>query len=200
MRIDHSFVAILLGATTALALADAPKRASWLDRAQPLAWNQPGVAAIPDAPPPTGNAATSERCRPSTRTPTLASDRSVVAKGWTLFGPGQVFGTTEVLLAASSVDGMCRPLGFQGFLFVDGKLAGTISPRLMDSRTDGAAILVQLRSTDRLDVEFARYGPKDPLCCPSRVTTVGYQVEHTPSGAALLVAKEARTSPAPPRR
>jgi hypothetical protein len=198
MRVDHSFVAIWMGAATALALADAPG-ASWLDRAQPVGWNQPGVA-IPDAPPPTGNAATSERCRALMRTPTLAGDRSVVAKGWTLFGPGQVFGTTEVLLAGSSVDGMCRPLGFQGFVFVDGKLAGTISPRLMDSRTDGAANLVQLRSPDRLDVEFARYGPKDPLCCPSRVTTVGYQVEHTPSGAALLVATDARTSPAPPRR
>jgi hypothetical protein len=171
---------------------------SWLDGEHPIVWNQPGDA-IPAAPPPIGESPTSERCRQVTRTPTLIGDRSVVAKGWTLFGPGQVFGTTEVVLAASSVDGMCRPLGFQGFVLVDGKLAGTISPRLMDSRTDGAVGVVQLRSTNRLDVEFSRYTPKDPLCCPSRVTTVGYGVQLTPSGP-VLVATEARTSPAPPRR
>jgi hypothetical protein len=191
MRVVHSLVATLIGAATGLALADAPLGSSWLDREHLISWNQPD-AAIPDAPQPDGNTATSERCRHVTRAPTLAGDRSVVAKGWTLFGPGQVFGTTEVLLAASSVDGMCRPLGFQGFVFVDGKLAGTISPRLMDSRTDGAAGAVQLHSTDRLEVEFARYAPRDPLCCPSRRTTVGYRVQRTPSGPVLL-ATESRT-------
>ena len=177
--------------------AGAPTR-SWLDREHPAGWNQPG-AAIPDAPPPTGESATTERCRRVMRAPTLAGDQSVVAKGWTLFGPGHVFGATEVVLAASSVDGMCRPLGFQGFVFVDGQLAGMISPRLMESRTDGAANVVHLRSSDLLDVEFARYAPKDPLCCPSRVTTVAYRVQLAPHGP-VLVAIEARTSPAAPRR
>jgi hypothetical protein len=120
-------------------------------------------------------------------------------EGWTLFGPAQVFGETEVLLVASSVDGMCRPLGFQGFVWVDGEIAGTISPALMDSRTDGAAGLVQLRSADRLDVEFARYAPTDPLCCPSRVTAVSYRVQRTPSGPVLRVTST-RSSPAAPRR
>ena len=198
MRVAHAVVLTLTAAAAALALAEALPPTSWLDREHPVDWNRPGVA-IPDAPPPRGDAANSERCRSVTRAATLAGDRSVVAKGWTLFGPGQVFGETEVLLAASGVDGMCRPLGFQGFVWVDGKLAGTISPGLMDSRTDGAAGLVQLRSTDRLEVEFARYTPADPLCCPSRVTSVSYRVQRTPSGPVLL-ATEARTSPAAPRR
>jgi len=199
MRVAHAVVLTLTAAAAALALAEAlPPPTSWLEREHPVVWNRPGVA-VPDAPPPRGDAANSERCRSVTRAATLAGDRSVVAKGWTLFGPGQVFGETEVLLAASGVDGMCRPLGFQGFVWVDGKLAGTISPGLMDSRTDGAAGLVQLRSTDRLEVEFARYTPADPLCCPSRVTSVSYRVQRTPSGPVLL-ATEARTSPAAPRR
>ncbi len=165
---------------------------SWLDQASPVGWNRPG-AAVPDAPDPGGESATSERCRTVARVPTLDGDRAVHAKGWTLFGPGQVFGGTEVLLATAGVDGMCRPVGFQGFVFSHGKLAGIISPRVMSSRTDGAARAVQLRSEDLLDVEFARYASSDPLCCPSRVTTVSFRVERTADGP-LLTPTEARTS------
>ncbi len=168
--------------------------ASWLDQATPGAWNRPGVS-VPDAPPPGAESATSERCRTVARAATLDGDRAVHAKGWTLFGPGQVFGGTEVLLATAGVDGMCRPVAFQGFVFSQGKLAGTISPQPMSSRTDGAALQVQLRSEDRLDVEFARYASDDPLCCPSRLTTVTFRVESTSDGP-VLTAKEARTSQA----
>ncbi len=168
--------------------------ASWLDHGSPVGWNRPG-GAVPDAPDPGGESATSERCRTVARTPTLDGDRAVHAKGWTLFGPGQVFGGTEVLLATAGVDGMCRPVAFQGFVFSQGTLAGIISPHVMSSRTDGAALLVQLRSEDRLDVEFARYARSDPLCCPSRVTTVSFRVERTSDGP-VLTPTEARTSPA----
>ncbi len=167
---------------------------SWLDEASPVGWNRPGVA-VPDAPDPGGESATSERCRTVARAPTLDGDRAVHARGWTLFGPGQVFGGTEVLLATAGVDGMCRPVAFQGFVFSQGRLAGIISPHVMSARTDGAALLVQLRSEDRLDVEFARYASNDPLCCPSRATTVSFRVERTANGP-VLTPTEARTSAA----
>ena len=58
--------------------------------------------------------------------------------GWTLYGPLQSFGDASLIVAGSDVDGMCRPLGYQGFVFVGDVLAGTIAPAPMDSRSDGA--------------------------------------------------------------
>ncbi len=40
----------------------------------------------------------------------------------------QRFGDGEVVLGRSGVDGMCRPLGYQGFVFVGGRFAGTLAP------------------------------------------------------------------------
>ena len=44
----------------------------------------------------------------------------------------------------SNADGMCRPLGYQFFLFVGDDFAGTLSPAPMDSRTDGGLSDLQL--------------------------------------------------------
>ena len=55
--------------------------------------------------------------------------------------------------------------------------AGTLSPTLMDSRTDGALSEVRLLSATSIEVVFLRYVSTDPLCCPSRLTTVRYRIE-----------------------
>jgi len=50
----------------------------------------------------------------------------------------------------------------------------------MDSREDGAIGRVSIESDRRLKAEYARYGATDPLCCPSRTTTVIFSIEKDP--------------------
>lgn len=148
---------------------------TWLD--VPLTnWNQPR-GAIPKPPSPQGESPTTARCKDIVRKPTTPEDRAVSAAGWTLYGSYQLFSSTSVVSAMSSVDGMCRPLGYQEFVFVDGKFAGTLSPTPMNSRTDGALDKTYLFRASNLNAEFRRYLEKDPLCCPSRTSVVNYQLK-----------------------
>jgi hypothetical protein len=82
-----------------------------------------------------------------------------------------------LVMALTTVDGMCRPMGFQAFVFVGGKLAGTVSPQPMDSRTDGSAAPIHLTTASTLTVGFSRYTPADALCCPSKRQIVTYTIE-----------------------
>jgi hypothetical protein len=81
---------------------------------------------------------------------------------------------------------MCRPLGYNVFLFVGGRFAGTLSPARMNSRADGVSGAVRFVGEDTISAEFARYTEKDALCCPSSRMTVRYRVER--SGAQPIVA------------
>jgi len=81
---------------------------------------------------------------------------------------------------------MCRPLGFNEFVFVDGNFAGTISPDLMDSRADGVGDVRAFAVKDSIAAEFQRYAPTDPLCCPSSTQTVFYGVTRSPAGPVLV--------------
>ena len=72
---------------------------------------------------------------------------------------------------------MCRPFQFQAFVFVQGRFAGTLSPGLMDSRSDGALSQVFLYDGESLTAEYQRYAPADPLCCPSRTTNVRFAID-----------------------
>ncbi len=161
---------LLLGTSPAAAQTGA-----WLDAAL-ASWNQMG-AAVPTAPPPKGTAPRDPRCASSVREPETAAERDVVTAGWSLYSPARVKGRTTVLLADAAVDGMCRPWDYQAFVFVQGDFAGTLSPTPMDSRTDGALSEVRLLSTTSIEVTFLRYTAADPLCCPSRLTTVRYRIE-----------------------
>jgi len=80
-------------------------------------------------------------------------------------------------------DGMCRPLGYQVFVFVEGQFAGTLSPAPMDSRTDGALEnIVWTASADgtvELSALFNRSSEGDPLCCPSRTSFVHYRIDRS---------------------
>ncbi|MBK7772176.1 MAG: META domain-containing protein [bacterium] len=180
--------AALLVATTAAATP-----ASWLDQPVPDNWNtagRPVPAAVRDP-----QAQGDPRCAAQFRIPSKSrADRAVVKAGWSLVGPLQVFGDTELVTAASGADGMCRPLGYQAFVFKGGKFVGTLSPGPMDARTDGIANQIHLVAPDRLHADFARYTDQDPLCCPSAITSVRFEIRGT-GKAALVVPVDAQTQP-----
>ena len=80
-------------------------------------------------------------------------------------------------MAMSGVDGMCRPLGYQAFVFVEGQFAGTLSPKPINSRTDGDIDRVFLTSSSSVLVEFKRYSQTDALCCPSAMNRVSFTIK-----------------------
>ena len=159
---------------------------SWLDASPIAPWNQQG-AAVPRPPAVEGESLSSGRCAFQVRPPEGPADTAVTSAGWTLVGPLQVFADTSVVLAAVAADGMCRPLAYQGLVFVRGRFAGSLSPTPMDSRTDGMLNSVQLVSRDRVMATFTRYEKDDPLCCPSRTSTATYSVKRGTGGSSVVV-------------
>ena len=110
----------------------------------------------------------------------------VTSAGWSLYAKPPTRGAAIVVLGEASVDGMCRPWDYQAFVFVKGSFAGTLSPSLMDSRTDGALSEIRFPWPAAIDVVFLRYVDADPLCCPSRLTTVRYRIERRPEGPVVV--------------
>ena len=147
--------------------------AAWLDAAKPAAWNTPRQA-VPPAPKSQG--AGDARCRAAARPTQLAEDKQVRGRGWDLIGPFQGGWQVVVIRAAAAYDGMCRPRRYQDFVFVRGVFAGTLSPQPMDSRTDGAISQVWVQNGTQLTAEYVRYSASDPLCCPSRTTSVVFDI------------------------
>jgi hypothetical protein len=165
---------------------------SWLEQNPLVNWNKAGagVPQPPRAPSP------DPRCLEQARPAVSPQDKAVRAAGWTLVGAAQIFGRTRAFLATAGFDGMCRPLDFQGFVFVEGRLAGTLSPQPMRARTDGALVNLRLLSEQAVGADFARYLEQDPLCCPSRLHAVSYRIE-AGGEAPLLVPASARVDAAP---
>lgn len=169
--------------------AETRERARWLEESPFPVWNKKG-AEVPKAPAVEPVADT--RCGGGARPAASKEDDAVVSAGWSLVGAAQVFAGARVFLATAGHDGMCRPLGFQGFAFLGGRLAGLLSPTPMRSRIDGALVGLRLLSETTLEAEFARYLELDPLCCPSRVTVVRYRIEPgSGDEGPLLVAERA---------
>jgi hypothetical protein len=157
----------------------AAQSASWLDAAL-VPWNRPGMP-LPTAPQLDGNG--DPRCNQRDRPAETAEDQQLISAGWRLFLPYQRGWGVTVVSALAGSDGMCRPVGYQWFVFVDGAFAGTIAPQPMYSRADGAGQDVNLWFADQLSAEFVRYTPDDPLCCPSGgMTTVEYRIDRTAVG------------------
>jgi heat shock protein HslJ len=168
---------------------------SWLDR--PLVdWNRPSLSDFPRLPNPVA-ATHVNRCRESARPPTSDADRALTKRNWILFGAVQSFGITQLITATSGFDGMCRPVGYQAFIYVEGRHAGTLSPVLMDSRTDGALAVARLMSATAIQAEFVRYSTADALCCPSRTSAVMYRIR--PDEIPELVATHISTRPNAPQ-
>jgi hypothetical protein len=183
-------VALLL-AVPSIPTALALQSATWLDQGNPTMWNVPGVA-VPTAPPPTHEV--DPRILERNRAPETAEDGLVAGEGWHLIAPYEGGWGVKIVTGASDYDGMGRPMRYQAFVFVDGFYAGTLSPELMDSRTDGALTISRLLDGSTIIAAFSRYAPTDPLCCPSAVTSVQYSIDRE-GLAPVVVPGQASTQP-----
>jgi hypothetical protein len=161
----------------------------WLDETKPASWNT-RAAAVPDAPKLQGNS--DSRCGEAARPPESEADRRVRGRGWQLVGAYEGGWEIVVIRGTAGYDGMCRPRGYQDFVFVRGTFAGTLSPQPMDSRTDGALSQVFIQGRNLLAAEYLRYAPSDPLCCPSGTTSVVFEID---PATLLLRPISASTSP-----
>jgi hypothetical protein len=92
----------------------------------------------------------------------------------------------EVVGGMTSATPGCEPESFNLFVFVGGSFAGTVSQAVMTRSRDRAAGAVRIAGTDTLTVEFARYRPGDPECCPSSRERVSYRIEKTGAGPTLV--------------
>jgi hypothetical protein len=174
----------------------------WLDTKPTFNWNEAG-GAIPRGPKSeyAGEIADCEKrgAEETKKTPPTPETRQVTAAGWLGASVEKRAGTTVIVFARNGLDGMCRPMDYQYFVFVAGKFAGTLSPRPMESRIDGSGWLEEKPQARRFKVEFARYREKDALCCPSRSSTVTYELRDTPKGP-LVVPASVATKANPPQR
>ncbi|XGV99801.1 MAG: LppP/LprE family lipoprotein [Leptolyngbya sp. BL-A-14] len=189
--------AILLAlGTMSGAIAQPSGKPFWLDQAKPTNWNKPG-ASLPKAPSSNAELDNFQQCKTTVRPATAPEDKALSSAGWKLVGPYQRFGKVSLVTGFSGVDGMCRPMGYQDFVFVNGKFAGTLSPQPMDSRTDGASGRLYLFSETELSAEFARYKEADALCCPSAESNVSYQIRQQ-NGQSIVAPTDVYTNPTSP--
>lgn len=164
----------------------------WLDAKTIANWNKPGMA-IPRGPKSgySGDIADCEKrgAEETAKSPPTAETRQVAAAGWLGAAVDRRAGDTVIVFARNGVDGMCRPMDYQYFVFVKGRFAGTLSPRPMHSRADGSAWLEEKPRARRFTADFARYRRDDPLCCPARTSTVTYEVREGPDGPLVVPAR-----------
>lgn len=167
---------------------------SWLEQKPLTNWNKPG-AAVPKAP--NNTSAQDTRCQQQIRSASTPEERTVQSAGWTLYnvrGEGKNRGGISLIKGQTGFDGMCRPVGYQEFVFVNGVFAGTTSPNLMNARSDGSLFQTDIKSSSELSAQFARYSRQDALCCPSRTSTVHYRIEGVNSKRPLVVPIDVKTS------
>jgi LppP/LprE lipoprotein len=182
-RLSAAALLSFLFAAVPSAVAQAQDSGAWLD--QPLVgWNQAGMP-IPIPATPTGNSF-NPSCTSTLRWAETPADEALVDAGWSLQAPYLGgWGITSVY-GASTYDGMCRPLGYNAFIFMNGVFAGTISPETMDSRTTGAGTVTSIQS-GRVSARYVRFAPTDPLCCPSLpAVDITFEVQSTPDGPVLV--------------
>lgn len=152
---------------------------AWLNERNSANWNE-NLRDIPSAP----RASSSQdfaRCREQIRQPENINDRALNRAGWSLYGATQLYGGVSLIKGLTNFDGMCRPEGFQVFIFNGNRFVGTLSPSPMNSRTDGSLILADLISPDEIRAEFARFSSSDAFCCPSKRSTVLYEMVRRPN-------------------
>ncbi len=159
---------------------------AWLDQDPPVQWNRSGMVL------PTVEALDSElipgrRCSEQARAPETAEDRAVADAGWFLLGGYASGWGVRVVGGNGAYDGMCRPVGYQYFVFVDGVFAGSLSPEVMNSRFDGAGGSPSVEAPDQVGASFARYADGDPFCCPSGRSSALFRVERTEAGPVVVL-------------
>jgi hypothetical protein len=166
---------------------------TWLDSA-PVEWSPPG-ASFPKAPQDVEKNISPEYCKTHERPIRLKEERVVAGAGWMVFASFQGKDGLTVVGGALSQDGMCRPDPYQYFVFVRGKFAGTLSPRLMRARSDGSVNKVSFAARGRIVATFSRYTSVDPLCCPSRLSEVTYEIREESGGRPFVILVSVRTRP-----
>ena len=191
---QYPIIAAAVLALTTLS-AQAPQQ-GWLDRAL-TNWNVPGRemprAITDDESIPEMTA----RCK-LTVPRTTAGERAVADAGWIPFHMYDRHLTqrdVEIVSGLAGVDAMCRPVEFNTFVFVGGKLAGTLSPDVMHSRTDSSVGGAIRLSGDDIAAEFVRYADADPLCCPSGRVTVRYRIDRKASPPVVVPVSTRVTRP-----
>jgi hypothetical protein len=194
MKFFVSLSTTLLVAAAAVTVLAQKADPSWLDT--PISnWNKAG-APLPRATPKQETiAALSRRCEMPILGGT-AGERALADAGWLpfhLFDRQIVQGDAEIVGGMTAADGMCRPMQFNVFVFAGEGLAGTLSPALMNSRTDGSAGVVRLAEDETIVAQFARYTEKDALCCPSGRVSVRFRIDRK-SVPALVVPLEVETA------
>jgi hypothetical protein len=176
-----TMAAMTLGAGGSFAQTGAPAGSGWLDR--PLTnWNRPG-ASLPRASQGSSTAELLKRCPATGAQPSSPAARQLSAAGWLPFFALDreiVRGDVEVLAGMADADGMCRPMGYQLFVFVGGAFAGTLSPQPMDSRTDQSSGPLRILEDGVVQADFSRFASSDALCCPSGHMTVRYRIDRQP--------------------
>lgn len=189
VQVTLAAMVVALGVVTH---AQSRPASSWLDR--PLSnWNRPG-AAVPGAAIDKGRRdEIIGRCdlKPPASTP---AERALGTAGWLPFlnfDQRLVQGDIEIVDGMIAADGMCRPLGYNIFVFIGGRFAGTLAPAAMNAREDSSSGAVRILGADSLSAEFVRYTQNDPLCCPSSRLTVRYRIDRT---GPVVVPVEVRTT------
>jgi hypothetical protein len=117
--------------------------------------------------------------------PATTAAQKLSGFGWTPYlhlDRELVRGDIEIVGGLSGVTTECAPVGFNLFVFVGGRYAGTLAPVAMTHQTDGAAGAVRLLPEGIITAEFARYTPADTPCCPSSRVTVRYHIDMGPRG------------------
>lgn len=164
-----------------------PAAKNWLDR--PLtSWNEP-VRPLPTATP-AGEAiaAMTKRCNLAVRRGT-AAERAMADAGWLPYlhvDREIIERDVEIIGAMTGADGMCRPSGYNIFVFVGGRFAGTLAPLAMPGGGDGTAGAVRLGADDLIVAEFARYGEGAPACCPTGRVRVRYRIDRAGAQAVVI--------------
>jgi hypothetical protein len=168
--------------------ASAQDVGAWLDA--PLhSWNRAGMPIPP--PPALGDISfwpAPAHCHASASAPSAAEEAQIHAAGWPSFRTSWRYGDLALVFAIAGYDGMCRPMGYNIFVFMGGRFAGTLSPTPMNSRFDGALLGEPTGHADgQIEAAFVRFRPDDARCCPSGPwVVVAYRIDRTPAGPVLV--------------
>lgn len=169
-----SFLLLKLPPTPTLRAQENIRRAgAWLDRPV-VNWNRKS-RELPSPVLPVDQEDVQTRCPDLLRQAASPPEREIVHAGWLLYGPVHSYGRTRVMTAMSGADSLCRPLGYQAFVYFANTYGGTLSPVAMDSLTNGALTTIRLVNATNISAEFARYRKQDLPCCPTRMSYVTYE-------------------------
>ena len=168
---------------------------SWLDA--PIEWNSSVPSLLR-----WGGGDPDPQCDPTTRAPRTAAERLLGEAGWKFETVREVNRSSrdgiEIVQVFGRFGGQCRPFQAQAFVFFNDRLIGTLSPRMMDARSDGYLVEANVSESGQITATFLRYGRQDAMCCPSRESVVVYSV--VPAGDShilRLVRVDTRSRPAP---